>query len=245
MPEAIDPRLAAIEDRLAGVGRVIAVTGSKGGIGKTIVASLMALALADRGVPVGLFDLDFTSPTDHVVLGATTDFPSETFGLDPQSVAGIDLMSVAFMSGPAATPLRGAETTSALLELLAVTRWGARDTLILDMPPGLGDTSLDVLRYVPRVEFVLVATASRLVIDSVRRAAALLRELHAPVVGVVENQQRRADDAVPQLAADFGLPFIGSLPFDPGLEDALGDGAALRRTQVYGALRRVSRAIIA
>ena len=243
MGEFIDPRVAAIEDRLASVERVIAVTGSKGGIGKTVIASVMALTLADRGVPVGLLDLDFTSPTDHVVLGAPTDFPAETFGLDPHRVAGIDLMSVAFMSGAAPTPLRGVDTTSAMLELLAVTRWRGLDTLVVDMPPGLGDTSLDVLRYLPDVEFLLVASASRLVIDSVRRAAALLTELHANVVGVVANQARDADDAVPRLAAEFGLPFVGSVPFDSGLEASLGDVEALRRTEVYAALGRVSRII--
>lgn len=245
MLEGIDPRIVAIEDRLAGIGRVVAVTGSKGGIGKTVTAAMTALALADRGGSVGLFDLDFTSPTDHVVLGAPTEFPNETFGLDPHRIAGIDLMSVAFMTGAAATPLRGADATSALLELLAVTRWGTLDTLILDMPPGLGDTSLDVLRYVPRVEFLLVATASRLVIDSVRRAASLLTELQAPVVGVVANQQREPHDRVQQLAREFDLPFVGAVPFDPALESALGDVDALRRTEVYAALGPVSRAISA
>ena len=243
MPEVIDPRIGAIEDRLDSVDRVIAITGSKGGIGKTVTASLLALNLADQGASVGLLDLDFTSPTDHVVLGAPADFPTETFGLDPRRVAGVDLMSVAFMSGAAATPLRGVDTTNAMLELLAVTRWGLLDTLIVDMPPGLGDTSLDVLRYVPRVEFLLVATASRLVIDSVRRAAALLTELRATVLGIVENQRHGPRDAVARLADDFELPFVGSVPFDPGLEYALGDVAALRQTEMYAAVDRVRRTI--
>jgi ATP-binding protein involved in chromosome partitioning len=241
--EVIDPRVGVIEDRLRAVDRIIAITGSKGGIGKTVAASLLALTLADRGWSVGLLDLDFTSPTDHVVLGAPTGFPVETFGLDPHAVAGVNLMSVAFMSGAAPTPLRGADTTNAMLELFAVTQWGALDTLVIDMPPGLGDTSLDVLRYVPQVEFLLIATASRLVIDSVRRAAALLTELQANVVGVVANQARSADVAVERLADDFGLQFAGSVPFDPGLEAALGDVEALRRTEVYAALGRVSRVI--
>ncbi len=239
MTESIDPRVVAIEDRLANVERVIAVTGSKGGIGKTVVASLLALTLADRGRSVGLFDLDFTSPTDHVVLGSVGGFPTETFGIDPVSVAGIDMMSIAFLSGRAATPLRGGDATNALLELLAVTNWGSQDLLLLDMPPGLGDTSLDVLRYVPRVEFLLVATASRLVVDSVRRAAALLTELDAPILGVVENLQRGAGSVVHDLADEFGLDSLGAVPFDESLEVALGDVRALRDTDAYAAVTQI------
>ncbi|MDX2342228.1 MAG: P-loop NTPase, partial [Acidimicrobiia bacterium] len=144
--ESIDPRSFAIDDRLAGVSRIVGVTGSKGGIGKSVVASTLALALADEGQRVGLFDLDFTSPSDHVVLGVERSFPNEEFGIDPHLVHGIHMMSVAFFAGDAAVPLRGEATTSALLELLAITRWGDIDVLILDMPPGLGDTSLDVIR---------------------------------------------------------------------------------------------------
>ena len=228
MTESIDPRVVAIEDRLANVERVIAVTGSKGGIGKTVVASLLALTLADRGRSVGLFDLDFTSPTDHVVLGSVGGFPTETFGIDPVSVAGIDMMSIAFLSGRAATPLRGGDATNALLELLAVTNWGSQDLLLLDMP-----------RYVPRVEFLLVATASRLVVDSVRRAAALLTELDAPILGVVENLQRRAGGVVHDLADEFGLDSLGAVPFDESLEVALGDVRALRDTDAYAAVTQI------
>jgi ATP-binding protein involved in chromosome partitioning len=232
----IDPRTFVVEERLAGVARIIGVTGSKGGIGKSVIATTLALALADLGRTVGLFDLDFTSPSDHVVLGVERSFPGEDFGIDPHRVHGIDLMSVAFFAGDAAVPLRGEATTSALLELLAITRWGDQDVLILDMPPGLGDTSLDVIHLLPRLEFLLVGNGSRVVIESVRRAMELLAELDVPLLGLLENMPRGPAGAVAQLAAKFNVPFLGVVPTDEGLEEALGDIGLLRRSAVYRAV---------
>ncbi|MCP3973907.1 MAG: Mrp/NBP35 family ATP-binding protein [bacterium] len=233
---AIDLREVVIGDRLAGVSRIVGVTGSKGGIGKSVVASTLALKLADRGVGVGLFDLDFTSPSDHVVLGVDRSFPDEEFGIDPHRVHGIDMMSVAFFAGDAPVPMRGDAATSALLELLAITRWGSLDVLVLDMPPGLGDTNLDVIRLLPRLEFLLVGNGSRVVIESVRRALRLFTELDVPMVGVLENMRRRDGDTVAGLATEFSVPFLGSISYDDSLEEALGDVDQLRSTEIYRSL---------
>jgi ATP-binding protein involved in chromosome partitioning len=237
--EAIDPRAVVIEERLAGVGIIVGVTGSKGGIGKSVVASTLALALADRGNRVGLFDLDFTSPSDHVVLGVERSFPEERFGIDPHLVHGIQMMSIAFFAGDAPVPLRGDQATSALLELLAITQWGDLDILVLDMPPGIGDTSLDVIRLVPRLEFLLVGNGSKVVVASVRKALTLFMELGVPMLGLLENMRLGDSDAVAALAAETGVPFLGSIEFDSGLETALGDPEMLRRTAVYQGLVRV------
>lgn len=236
MTHSIDPRTSVIADRLAGVERIIGVTGSKGGIGKSVVASTLALALGDQGTRVGLFDLDFTSPSDHVVLGVDRAFPEEEFGIDPHRVHGIEMMSVAFFAGDAPVPMRGDAATSALLELLAITRWGELDVLVLDMPPGLGDTNLDVIRLLPRLEFLLVGNSSRVVIESVRRAVQLFVELKVPMVGLLENMRRDDGSAIADLASDFSVPFLGSIPYDPDLEDALGDVDVLRETDVYKSL---------
>ena len=243
MSDALDPRPFAIEERLAGVRRVIGVSGSKGGIGKSVIASTLALALADQGRGVGLFDLDFTSPSDHVVLGVERSFPAEEFGVNPHLVHGIHIMSVAFFAGDAAVPLRGAATTSALLELLAITRWGELDVLLLDMPPGLGDTSLDVINLLPRLEFLLVGNGSRVVIESVRRAATLLTELEVPMVGLLENMRRGDGEAVRTLADGVAMPYLAAIPFDPALEAALGDVDLLRKTDVYGSLARLAESL--
>jgi ATP-binding protein involved in chromosome partitioning len=236
----VDPRAAAITERLAGVSRVAAVAGSKGGIGKSVVATTTALALAARRRRVGLFDLDFTSPSAHVILGLEAGFPVEEYGIEPYEAAGgIGVMSVAFLLGESPAPLRGVDATNALLELLAITNWGDLDVLVLDMPPGLGDTSLDVIRLIPRLEFVLVGTASRLVISSVERAATLLGELRVPVAGVVENMRRSGGDGVEALAGRHGFPFLGSIPFDPSFEESIGEVDRLRAGPVFAAAERV------
>jgi ATP-binding protein involved in chromosome partitioning len=239
----VDPRIAVIEDRLSGVDRIIAVAGSKGGIGKSVVASMLALAAADRGLGPGLFDLDFTSPSAHLILGADRGFPREEFGIDPVRVHGVGVMSVAFFAGDAPAPLRGGDATNALLELLAITRWGDRRLLVLDMPPGLGDTTLDVIRYLPRSEFLVVAGGSLVVTGSVRRALGLLRELHLPILGVVENLCRDDGRAVADLADWAGVPLLGRIPYDDVLEGAFGDAGALRRTRAFAALLEIARTI--
>lgn len=234
----IDPRLAAVDARLEGVKRILAVTGGKGGIGKSFVASALSLVLAKEGRRVGILDLDFTSPSAHVILGFETGFPSEEFGIDPSDHRGIRCMSIAHFAGDAPAPMRGEDVTNALLELLAITRWGELDDLVIDMPPGLGDAALDAMRLLGRAEYVVVAGASRVVVESVRRTVRLLEEVGVPVLGVLENMHRRDNAAVATLAAEQGLPFLGSLPFDETIEDALGDVDALARTPAVVALRR-------
>jgi ATP-binding protein involved in chromosome partitioning len=218
---------------MSGIRRIVAVTGSKGGIGKSVVATLLALHLADTGRRVGLFDLDLTSPTDHLVLGARFGVPDEVFGIDPYRVEGVDLMSIAGLSHGAALPLRGTGATEALLEMLAITRWGELDLLVVDMPPGLGDTTLDVIELLPRTEFLVVADGSPVVIDSVRRAVDLLVSLGKPIIGVFENMSRGDAGAVERLAISARIAYLGAAGSDPGLEGAIGDGRALRATNLY------------
>ena len=149
------------------------------------------------------------------------------------------MVSVAFFTGDAAVPLRGEAEPSALLELLAITRWGDLDILVLDMPPGLGDTNLDVIQLLPRLEFLLVGNGSRVVIDSVRRALQLFTELDVPMIGLLENMRRGNEQAVESLADTAGVPFLGSVPYDQNLEDALGHVDRLRASTVYSVVKDV------
>ncbi len=238
----IDPRLAVIEPRLAHVGRILAVTGGKGGIGKSLVSSTLAVALAAAGERTGLLDLDFTGPCDHLVLGAAEGFPEEDFGILPQEVAGVHFMSIATFDPLAPAPLRGGDVSNALIELLAITRWGELDTLVIDMPPGLGDMALDAVQLLPRAQYIVVASPALLVAETVRRSLALLQRLDRQVVGVVENMSRTADaqdassteravsDPVRALAQEAGVAVVGSLPRDDEVEATIGHPAQLLET---------------
>jgi len=235
----MDPRPAGIDRRLREVQRILAVTGGKGGIGKSSVASVLALVFAEAGMRTGLLDLDLTAPSDHVILGLDGCFPTEDCGLEPPLVHGIQFMSVSYFLGQHPAPLRGAEVTNVIIELLAVTCWRALDVLVIDMPPGLGDASLDLVRLLRRAEYLVVAGRSRVVLETVRRMLRFLSDSGVPIAGVVENMARVESAAVKELAQQFHAPFLGALPFDATIDDASGDAAGISRTALAAALRLV------
>lgn len=236
----MDPRLAVVDERLAGVDRVLAVTGGKGGTGKSVVASTLALVLTEQGKRTGLLDLDFTGASDHLILGAESRFPTEEHGIDPLPVHGIGFMSITLFSGDTPAPLRGEDVTGALLELLAITKWGELDFLVIDMPPGLGDTTLDTIRLLPRAEYLAVATDSRVVLGMVRKTLRLHEALRTNVRGIVENMKRRDNRNVVETAAELDVPYLGALPFDETLEQAFGDPTRLAQTSFAAGLRELS-----
>ncbi|MHC5024249.1 MAG: P-loop NTPase [Planctomycetota bacterium] len=233
---SLDPRPAIVADQFAGVGRVIAVTGGKGGIGKSVIASTLALTAAESA-RVGLLDLDLTSPCDHVILGLDDRFPTETHGIDPPRFHGVHFMSISYFVRDQPAPLRGSDVTNALIELLAITRWGDLDLLVIDMPPGIGDVALDAIRLIPRAEYLVVATSSIVVLETVRRTLRLLARLELPVVGVAENMRREPSDHVATLGREHAVPYLGSVPFDPTLEAAIGDASRLGTTSFAAAVR--------
>jgi len=153
-----DPRIAVIEQRFENVGKIIAVSSGKGGVGKSMIATSLALNLRDRGYTVGLLDLDFTSPATHVILGVDGLYPEEEYGIIPPLAHELRYMSITHYSLDEPAPLRGQDVSNAIIELLAITRWGELDYLVVDMPPGIGDATLDTIRLIPRIEFVVVTT---------------------------------------------------------------------------------------
>lgn len=231
----MDPRLAVIPERLKGVSRIVLFCSGKGGVGKTLLASLTALIAARRGARVGLLDLDFNGPSTHVVLGASGAAPKEERGLVPPEVAGVKLMSLALFAGEAPLPLRGGDATDALLELLAVTRWGALDLLVVDAPPGTGDELLDAVRFLKRGEAVVVTTPSKLSLAVVARLVRLLKDVETPVLGLLENMGRGGAEAV---AAEWGMKYLGWVPYDPLVEEALGNPEKLLATDAAAKLEK-------
>jgi len=223
----IDPRLDVIGKRLEPIKRIIAVSSAKGGVGKSVCAALSALAFGEGGYKTGLLDLDFQGASAHLLLDVQLDFPEEESGIKPlRARNAVDFMSFAAFSREHPVPLRGSDVSQAMLELLAITIWDPLDFLLIDMPPGIGDEILDALRYLRGLEFLVVTTPSRVVLHVVERLLAMLSELKAPVIGLVENMVRPgSDSAAAALAEKYGIALLGSVPFEERIDDILAEGA--------------------
>lgn len=220
----IDPRTSIITRRLSKIRHIVAVTSGKGGVGKSMVSTALALSLAKEGCRVGLFDIDFTGPSTHIILGVPkTVQPKEDKGIVPATVNGLEYMSLIYFVAGKATPLRGADVSNALIELLAVTQWGELDFLIIDMPPGIGDAVLDLVRLVERIEFLIVTTPSLLAFEVVKKQVEVLSELKMPIVGVVENMKRESSSVIKDECKKLGLKYLGAVDYDTHVEDSIGN----------------------
>jgi ATP-binding protein involved in chromosome partitioning len=239
----VDPRASIIGERMRGIGRIIAVSSGKGGVGKSLVAATLALALVKKGCKVGLFDLDFTSPSTHVILGIEGVQPKEEKGILPPVVHGIKYMSIIYYSGEYAAPLRGADVSNALIELLSITRWDKLDFLVIDMPPGIGDATLDLIRLIKNIEFLVVTTPSQLAFETVRKLVTLLKELKIPVIGVVENMKMNDSRTIQQRSRKLSLNFLEEIPYDVKVEQAIGSTNKLLNTALAKKVERVASKI--
>ena len=239
----MEPRTSVINKRLQSVQRIIAVASGKGGVGKSLVASGLALSLAKKGHKVGLFDLDLYGPSSHIILGVTDAFPKEENGLIPPVVHGIKFMSIVYFTEEKPSPFRGIDITNIILELLAITQWGTLDYLIIDMPPGIGDETLDVIRFIGRNEFLVVTTPSKVAMGAVKKLLVLLKELKKPVLGVLENMVMSDSSYTEKEVRNLKLPYLGKIAFDEHLEDAIGDPDRLATInfmkQLEGVIRKI------
>ena len=208
-----------------------------------MVATALALTLSKQGYKVGLFDLDFTGPSTHIILGASADVqPKEDKGLVPPTFEGLEYMSLVYFVGDNPAPLRGADVSNALIELLSVTQWGMLDFLVIDMPPGIGDAVLDLVRLVGRIEFLIVTTPSLLAFEVVKKQVMLLCELKMPIIGVVENMKMDNSRAVEVASEKLGLKYIGAVPYDPAVETSIGHPKKLLQTSLGQTIPKLFKA---
>lgn len=231
----MDPRIHVVENRLEKVKRIIAVAGGKGGIGKSTIASLLALVLAQSKQKVGLLDLDFTGASTHTILGIHDfNFPDEDQGIIPPKFNGVSYITIANFTQDKSTPMRGHDMTNAILELLAITRWDELDYLIIDMPPGINDTTLDIIRLIKKIEFCMVTTPSKITTKVVKNSVNLLKELDVPLLGLIENMTYPANPHAKQCFEDC---YLGTIPYDENYESAIGNAEKLLETKIAKTLQ--------
>jgi ATP-binding protein involved in chromosome partitioning len=239
----MEPRTSVIEKRLKNIKRIIAVASGKGGVGKSLLASSLALHLAHNGCKVGLLDLDLYGPSSHIILGVKKEFPTEDKGIIPPMVHGISFMSIVHFTEEKPSPFRGVDISNIILELLAITQWGSLDFLIIDMPPGIGDETLDVIRYMKTSEFLVVTTPSKVAMGAVGKLLKILIELKKPVLGVIENMTMADSSFIEQEVKKLKVRYLGRIHFDDALEEAIGNADRLAGTQAMKNLIEILRKV--
>ena len=219
---------------------VIIVTSGKGGVGKSTVTVNIASVLAQRGYQVGVLDADVYGPSiprmlqvEHERLHwneANRIVPSENFGMK--------IMSAGLTTPTPDTPLiwRSSVATSAMIQLLDDVEWGQLDFLVIDMPPGTGDSQLTMAQELHVSAAVVVTTPQTVATDDVRRAIRMLQEIRAPIGGVIENMsgfvapdtgKRYAifgENGGKNLAEQYEIPFLGEVPLDAAIRVSSDEG---------------------
>ncbi|HJU12592.1 MAG TPA: Mrp/NBP35 family ATP-binding protein [Candidatus Binataceae bacterium] len=176
--------------RLEGTRWVVAVASGKGGVGKSTVAVNLAAALSQQGYKVGLLDADIYGPSMPMMMGTGSERPRSAGGQNfyPLDRYGIKLISVGFFLDDNAPVIwRGPMVMSAVRQFLKDTLWGTQDFLIVDLPPGTGDAQLTLAQQVALDGVVIVTTPQEVALADALRAVRMFRQVHCPLLGVVEN----------------------------------------------------------
>ena len=242
----IDPRISLVNERIKKIKNVIPVISSKGGVGKSLVSSALAWNLKDYA-STALLDLDFWGASDHILIDAfkyVKKFPDEDRGILPVDVDGLKFMSVIYYTLNRPLSLRGVEFSNAFIELMAAIRWGDLDYLIIDMPPGLNDPLLDILKFFKNGQFLVVATPSRLAINVVEKTIKYVKEQNFNILGLVENMSISNNGSLKKIAVDYDINLIGSIPFFENLESDLESPEKLKNGEFFKRVAKISKYII-
>jgi len=236
----MDARISVIDKRLKNIKRIISVASGKGGVGKSLVASSLALNLAKKGYKVGLLDLDLYGPSSHIILGIKKQgFPEEEKGIIPPKIHDISFMSIVYFSEDKPSAFRGIDISNIIIELLAITQWGKLDYLIVDMPPGIGDETLDLIKLVKKSEFLVVSTPSKVSMGGVNKLLLMLKELKLPVIGVIENMKMKKSDYIKDKTLEISIKYLDSIYFDQNLEESIGNPDKLLETSFMRDLDKI------
>ncbi len=224
---------------LPGVRHIVAVASGKGGVGKSTVACNLAVGLAKLGLKVGLLDADLYGPSAPKLFGITEkpDMAEDGQKLEPMVSAGVKVMSIGFLVEEGAPIIwRGPMVMSALTQLLREVAWGELDVLVVDMPPGTGDTQLTMAQNVPLAGAVIVSTPQDLALIDARRGIAMFNQVHVPLLGIVENMSYfvcphcggRTDifshAGAQREAEQLKVPFLGEIPLDAAIRANSDEG---------------------
>ena len=219
------------DDPIPEVTHVILVMSGKGGVGKSTVATNLAMALSRMGQKVGLLDADIYGPSIPTMFGITGQPLSEDGKIQPLERFGVKLMSIGFLleDPKSAIVWRGPMLHGALMQFLKDVNWGKLDFLLLDLPPGTGDVALTLSQKVRSTGAVIVTTPQEVALQDVYKSVSMAQKVGIPILGVVENESYFLCDGCEkrhelfgsgggQSIADFAkAPLIGQIPLHPSV----------------------------
>jgi ATP-binding protein involved in chromosome partitioning len=248
---------------IPGVRNIIAIASNKGGVGKSTLASNIAVALAKSGASVGLIDADITGPNLPTMFGLPAGLQAgASDGLRPVERHGVKVVSLGFLL-PKGTPVvwRGPMIGSAVRQLLHDVPWGELDYLLIDLPPGTSDASMSMAQDAPITGVVIVSSPQDVSVEDAMKAVAMFEKLDVPVFGMVENFSyfvapdtgRRYDifghGGAETAADELGIDFLGAIPIEPAVREGADRGVPVvysaPETESAKAIERIAKNVAA
>ena len=221
------------------IGKVIAVVSGKGGVGKSLVTSLLAINAQREGKKVCILDADITGPSIPKIFGVGSGVMSDGESMiPPESKTGIKVMSLNLLLPNESDPVawRGPVIAGCVKQFWTDVNWGENDVMFIDMPPGTGDVPLTVFQSLPVDGIVIVTSPQDLVSMIVGKAVRLAELMNKPVLGLVENYSYfecpdcnkkhyiYGESRAAELAARYNIPLLVQLPLDPAIAKACDAG---------------------
>lgn len=238
-----------------GLGRVIAISSGKGGVGKSTVATNIAVALANDGARVGLMDADIYGPNVPRMMGVNSPPAVLNEKIVPLEAHGVKIISLGFLierDQPAIW--RGPIVMKIVNQFLRDVAWGQLDYFIVDMPPGTGDAQLSLVQATTVSGAVIVTTPQEVAVGDALRGAKMFTRVNVPVLGIVENMSwfecphcgkpsaLFGTGGGQRLATELGLPLLGQVPLNPKVLEGADNGLPI---VVADPLCSASKALIA
>jgi Mrp family chromosome partitioning ATPase len=225
-----------LNDR-SNIKKVYAVVSGKGGVGKSLVTSLLATSVAKRGKQVAVLDADITGPSIPKLFGLKTNALGSEEGIYPvKSNLGIDIMSINLVLDNESDPViwRGPILGQAVSQLWSDVIWSNEDVMFIDLPPGTGDITLTIFQSIPLDGIIIVTSPQELVSMIVEKAVKMAQKMDIDIVGIVENMsyfvcencdtkhEIYGESHIEEIAASYGIKNIAKIPINPAYAQ-LGD----------------------